>query len=272
MPVEFKDTLKDGSQGPVMVVLPGGRFQMGSLAPQRSEDERQHEVQVAAFAIGKYEVTVGQFRRFVEASGYRTEAEKSGGCYAWTGSAWKQDSDKNWRNPGFSQTDNQPVVCVSWNDTMVYADWLSKQSGQTYRLPTEAEWEYAVRAGTTTPFYFGATISTDQANYDGNYVFGKGRKGVFRQKTVEVGQFPANAWGLQDMHGNVWEWTCSVYDQTYGGGEQRCAGRDATGRRVARGGSWYFGPLWLRSAARGRNSPQGRYGDRGFRLARTLTL
>jgi len=237
----------------MMVVIPAGRFLMGSPDGEleRRDDERQHEAQVAVFAIGKYAVTVGQFKRFVEARGYRTEAEKGGGCYYWTGSEWKQDADKNWRSPGFPQTDSHPVVGVSRNDAMLYVGWLIDQTGQQYRLPTEAEWEYACRAGTATPFCFGQTISTDQANYDGNYVYGKGRKGDYRQKTVEVGQFPANAWSLHDVHGNVWEWTGSEYDEKYGGAELRgISDRDSGGPRVVRGGSWDNEPRRLRSAAR----------------------
>jgi formylglycine-generating enzyme required for sulfatase activity len=270
--LRFRDRLKDGSSGPAMVVIPGGRFLMGSPAnePGRQDNERQHEVQVAVFAIGKYAVTVGQFKRFVEAKGYRTEAEDGGGCYYWTGSEWKQDPDKNWRNPGFTQTDNHPVVGVSWNDAMAYVRWLSEQTDQQYRLPTEAEWEYACRAGTATPFHFGETISTDQANYNGNYVYGKGHKGVYRQKTVEVGQFPPNAWGLHDMHGNVWEWTCSVYDKDYGGGEQRCAEPGTSGPCVLRGGSWLLVPRRVRGAARLGRDPRNRGVYGGFRLARTF--
>jgi formylglycine-generating enzyme required for sulfatase activity len=275
LPVEFRDDLESGGQGPVMVVIPAGRFLLGSPEGEleRQDRERQHEAQVAVFAIGKYAVTVGQFRRFVEARGYRTEAETGGGCYYWTGSEWKQDPDKSWRNPRFPQTDNHPVVGVSWNDAMLYVDWLSEQSGQQYRLPTEAEWEYACRAGTATPFCFGETISTDQANYDGNYVYGKGRKGSYRQQTVEVGQFPANAWGLHDLHGNVWEWTASEYDEKYGGAELHgVSDRNAGGLRVLRGGSWDDEPRWLRSAARSCTNPQVRNDTWGFRLARTLTL
>ncbi len=275
LPVEFHDSLKDGSQGPAIMIIPSGRFLMGSPEGEleRRDDERQHEVQVAVFAIGKYAVTVGQFRRFVEARGYRTEAEEGGGIYCLAGSEWKQDPDKNWRNPGFPQTDNHPVVGVSWNDAMVYVKWLNVQTGQQYRLPTEAEWEYACRAGTTTPFYLGTTISTEQANYDGNYVYGKGRKESYRRRTVEVGQFPANAWGLHDLHGNVWEWTGSEYDENYGGAELHgVSDRDSGGPRLLRGGSWFSGPRWLRSAARYRIAPRLWYGSVGFRLARTLIL
>ncbi len=239
---------------------------------ERKENERQHEVEVESFAIGKYEVTVGQFKRFVEEAKYKTEAEKSGGCYYLTGSEWKQDADKNWRNPGFSQTDDQPVVCVSWNDAMAYVDWLGKQTGKEYRLPKEAEWEYVARAGTTTPFYFGATISTDQANYNGNYVYGNGRKGVYRQKTVKVGQFPPNAWGLHDMHGNVWEWTCSVYSENYDGSEQRCAEPGTSGPCVLRGGSWNTEPRGVRGAARVGGDPHDGGPSGGFRLARIFSL
>ena len=164
------------------------------------------------------------------------------------------------------------MVGVSWNDALAYTAWLSGQTGQPYRLPTEAEWEYACQAGTTIPFYFGETISTDQANYDGNYVYSNGRKGVYRQKTVEVGQFSANAWGLHEMHGNVWEWTCSAYDENYGGAEQRCTEPGTSGLCVLRGGSWGGGPGGLRGAARLWGSPHFRFNGRGFRLARTFSL
>lgn len=275
LPVEFRDDPESGGQGPVMVVIPAGRFLMGSPEGEleRRDVERQHEVQVAVFAIGKYAVTVGQFKRFVEARGYRTEAEKGGGIYCWAEGEWKQDPDKNWRNPGFPQTDDHPVVGVSWNDAMRYVDWLSEQCGQQYRLPMEAEWEYVCRAGTAKPFCFGEAISTDQANYDGNYVYGKGHKGNYRQQTVEVGQFPANPWGLHDLHGNVWEWTSSEYDEKYGGAELRAVSdRDSSGPRVLRGGSWNYGPRWLRSAARDGGAPRDGYDVVGFRLARTLTF
>jgi formylglycine-generating enzyme required for sulfatase activity len=251
IPVEFRDTLKDGGQGPVMVVIPGGRFLMGSPPdePERRDDERQHEVEVASFVMGKYAVTFEEYDRFVVA----TKREKP--------------EDQGW---GRGQ---RPVINVTWFDAIAYAEWLSQQTGQTYRLPTEAEWEYAARAGTTTPFYFGTTISTDQANYDGNYTYGRGQKGVCREKTIEVGQFPANAWGLYDMHGNAWEWTGSEYDKNYGGAELRIVGDpDSSGHRMLRGGSWSHRPLGLRSAARNGGDPRARGNLVGFRLARTLTL
>jgi formylglycine-generating enzyme required for sulfatase activity len=249
LPVEFRDELDSGDQSPLLVVIPGGRFLMGSPPdePERGNDERRHEVKVAPFAIGKYAVTFEEYDRFAGAM----ERDKPG--------------DEGWGRG------RQPVINVNWNDAMAYADWLSEQTGQQYRLPTEAEWEYACRAGTTTPFYFGDTISTDQANYYGRQVYGNGRQGVNRQKTVEVGQFPPNAWGLHDMHGNVWEWTCSLYDKDYGG-SKRCAEPGTGSPCVLRGGSWGDWPKWLRGAARRNRYPYDRNQFFGFRLARTFSL
>lgn len=250
--IEFCDRLQDGSQGPMMVVIPGGRFLMGSPPdePERQENERQHEVEVAPFALGKYAVTFEEYDCFAIATGR------------------EQPSDWGWGRG------RRPVVTITWVDAMAYTEWLSQRTGQVYRLPTEAEWEYACRAGTTTPFSFGTTISTEQANYDGNSSYGKRRKGTYRKKTVEVGQFPANALGLHDMHGNVWEWTCSGYDKAYVGAELRSLLNDPdTGSpRVLRGGSWFSAPSRLRSATRFKGHPLNKYDDWGFRLVRTLRL
>jgi len=251
LPVEFRDALKDGGEGPTMVVIPGGRFLMGSPPdePERKSNERQHEVEVASFALGKYAVTFEEYDRFVAA----TQREKP--------------DDQSWIRG------RHPVINVTCFNAIAYAEWLSQQTGQTYRLPTEAEWEYACRAGTTTPFYFGATISTDQANYNGDYTYGGGQKGGYREKTVEVGQFPANAWGLHDMHGNVWEWTGSEYDGGYGGAESRTVGdSNFGGILVLRGGSWINESKWLRSSVRGKGSPHDDSNSLGFRLARNLTI
>jgi len=248
LPVEFRDELESGGPVPVMRVIPGGRYLMGSPAGEleRQDNERQHEVEIAPFAMGKFAVTFEEYDHFAGATG----REKPG--------------DNGWGR------DRRPVINVTWFDAVAYAEWLSQQTGQRYRLPAEAEWEYACRAGTTTPFYFGETISTDQANYDGNSVYGNGRKGVYRQKTAEVGQFPPNAWGLHDMHGNVWEWTCSVYDEGYAGGEQRCAESGTSGPCVLRGGSWGYGPGRVRGAARTWHDPRLWDVNWGFRLARTF--
>ena len=144
------------------------------------------------------------------------------------------------------------------------------EDGKRYRLPTEAEWEYACRAGTTTPFHFGDTISTDQANYDGNHTYGKGKKGVYRQKTTPVGSFPPNAWGLYDMHGNVWEW-CQDWFGPYPKGDNiDQKGSEKGEYRVLRGGSWIFFPLRCRSARRYWSAPGRRGHDCGCRLVLCL--
>src|SRR5262249_41996294 len=150
---------------------PPGTFVMGSPPGEegRDEDETQHRVTLTrGYWLGTRSVTRGQFARFVQAAGYRTEAETGGGAYFWTGKGGKLDPAKNWQTPGFEQRDDPPVVCISWNDAVAFCEWLNKQADlvRKFRLPTEAEWEYACRAGTTTPFHFGETISTDQANYN----------------------------------------------------------------------------------------------------------
>ncbi len=277
----FRDFLKDGSPGPEMVAIPGGTFLMGSPASEvgRGFDERQHSVSVKSFAIGKFEVTVGQFKQFVKAADYQTEAEKSGGCYYWTGSEWQQEAGKNWRTPGFTQTDEHPVVCVSWNDAVAYTEWLSNQTGQRYRLPTEAEWEYAARARTTTAYYWGDNADEGCRFANGADQTAKAQfnwTGIMECQdgyvyTAPTGRFQPNAWNLYDMSGNVWEWTCSEYDKDYSGAEQRCiTDKNSNNISVLRGGSWSNGPVWLRGAARDWYDPRSRnYGHGGFRLART---
>ena len=167
-----------------------------------------------------------------------------------------------------------PVEMVSWEDAKEFCRKLSAKEGRTYRLPTEAEWEYSCRAGTTTPFHFGETISTDQANYNGNFTYGNGKKGVYREKTTPVGSFPANAWGLHDMHGNVYQW-CQDWR---GDNPQKDVidpqGPDAGTVRVMRGGSWlsigettHFGsPGSCRSAQRQGENPRASYQFFGFRV------
>jgi formylglycine-generating enzyme required for sulfatase activity len=164
------------------------------------------------------------------------------------------------------------VINVSWEDAKAYIGWLSKQSGKPYRVPTEAEWEYAARAGTTTPFPFGATITTQQANCDGNYAYGGGSKGEYRQQMVAVRSFPANPWGLHEVPGNVWEWVEDCYHDSYQGAPQDgsawTSGQCST--RVLRGGAWYNPPWELRSAVRIGYRSGSRSNTVGFRVARTL--
>ena len=164
------------------------------------------------------------------------------------------------------------MSCVSWNDAVAYIEWLNGETGQNYRLPTESEWEYAARAGTVVARYWGDNdAACEHANIADEKFWTPGfvcEDGY--QYVAPVGQFKANAWGLHDMLGNVWEWTCSEYDSDYGGGESECASKNnASARRVARGGSWGGRPRGVRSANRGRNTPDNRDNSLGFRLARS---
>jgi formylglycine-generating enzyme required for sulfatase activity len=260
-----------------MVRINGGTFTMGSPASEAGRDddyEVQHRVMVSSFYMWKYEVTVGEFRRFVNATGYKTEAETGNGGYIWTGSAWEIRADANWKNPYFSQGDNNPVVLVSWNDAIRYCNWLSEQEGLSpaytvngnnvtwnanatgYRLPTEAEWEYACRAGTTTAYNTGAAINTNTGWYSANS----------NNTTHPVGQKAANTWGLYDMHGNVYEW-CWDWLEVYSSNAQTDPrGASSGSRRVVRGGSWGYSAQNLRSASRGSYAPSVRLSHLGFRL------
>jgi formylglycine-generating enzyme required for sulfatase activity len=261
---------------PEMVVIPAGTFLMGSPPGEEGRKDNegpQHKVTIGSrFALGKYAVTVGEYRKFVEVTGHRHE----GGMYVWTGSKWKEDATKSWQDPGFAQGDRNPVVGVKWRDAVAYCEWLATATGKPYRLPSEAEWEYGARAGTTTPFSFGETISPAQANYNGNFTYGGGAKGEYRQNTVAVGSFPANAWGLYDLHGNVWEWVADVWHDSYQGAPADGSawiegeGTNSSRLRVGRGGSWGDNPRSLRSANRSWGGPGNRNDSLGFRVARTL--
>ncbi len=235
----FRDTLSDGSQGPEMVTIPAGTFLMGSPESEagRSHDERQHPVSIKSFAIGRYEVTFEDYDRFAEATGREKPA------------------DEGWGR------DRQPVI-VSWSDADAYAKWLSQQTGQRYRLPTEAEWEYAARAGIQAPYWWGVAIGSNRANCNGC-----GSRWDNKQ-TAPVGSFSANPFGLYDTAGNVWEWTCSEYDKDYGGKELSCTCSETGGPCVLRGGSWDSVPQGVRGAARIWTDPRAGVHTWGFRLAR----
>jgi formylglycine-generating enzyme required for sulfatase activity len=161
------------------------------------------------------------------------------------------------------------VEQVNWHEAVEFCARLSQKTGREYRLPTEAEWEYACRAGTTTPFHFGPTLTTNLANYDGNYVYGSGPKGVYREQTTDVGSFPPNAFGIYDMHGNVWEWCLDHWHDNYKGaptdGSAWIEGGDSN-RRLLRGGSWIDAPRNCRSAYRGGFGPVVRLITFGFRI------
>jgi formylglycine-generating enzyme required for sulfatase activity len=258
-----------------MVVVPAGRITMGSPndEPQRESltkgSENQLSVTIAKpFGLGRFGVTRGEFAAFAVATGHET-----GGCFIYTGSEWKQQPDKSWRSPGFTQTDRHPVVCVNWHDAKAYVAWLASATGKSYRLMSETEREYATRAGTTTPFWWGPAITPAQANYNstaaGPY---SGSLGEWRKAPLPVDSFAANPWGLYNVHGNVWEWTEDCANDSNTGnptdGHARATG-DCT-RRVLRGGSWFNSPQMLRSAVRVWNYPDFRSIDTGFRVARML--
>ncbi len=247
--VTFQDFFQDGTAAPEMVVIPPGRFLMGSPGGEarRADNERQHAVSLSQpFAIGKYPVTFAEYDRFCIATG-REQPGSSG---------WGRG--------------RRPVINVSWYDAMAYCQWLSRMTGEAYRLPSEAEWEYTCRAGTTTDYHFGETITRSEANFQPEDVdFSEWIKDA---KTTPVDQFAANPWGVHDCHGNVFEWTGSEYDKHYTGAEQQLLDADAPDdlRRVVRGGSWYFYSWWVHSAARFWLLPDSRNFLQGFRLARSL--
>ncbi len=234
-----------------LMVIPGGTFTMGS--PENEEGRRdnegpQREVTVPPFLMGKYAVTQAQWRVVAALP--------------------KVARDLN-ADPSSFKGDNRPVEQVSWDEAVEFCQRLTKKTGREYRLPSEAEWEYACRAGTQTPFHVGETITTDLANYNGNYTYGSGPKGGYREQTTEVGKFPANAFGLYDMHGNVWEWCEDVWHDNYDGaptdGSAWITGN--SGFRLLRGGSWSSNPRSCRSACRIRYQPDFHYHFLGFRLA-----
>jgi formylglycine-generating enzyme required for sulfatase activity/predicted Ser/Thr protein kinase len=243
-PQRKADDVYTNSLGMKFAWIPPGTFLMSSPAnePERDADETQHGVTLTkGFHLGVHQVTQAQWQAVM------------GG----NPSHFKGESDL-------------PVEQVSWDDCVAFCEALGKKDGKKYRLPTEAEWEYACRAGTTTPFHFGATISVNQANYDGNSIYGAGKKGIYRQKTTPVGSFPANAWGLFDMHGNVWEW-CADWFGPYPEEELKDPQSANNGAaRVLRGGSWDALPWLCRSAYRLRDAPGRCRIDCGCRLALCL--
>jgi formylglycine-generating enzyme required for sulfatase activity len=256
-----------------MVVVPPGSFTMGSPPhePGRArEREDQVRVSVAApFAVGAFAVTRGEFAAFVAATGHRPD----GGCYFWTGTTWEERPDRSWQRVNFPQDDRHPALCVNLHDARAYVSWLSRTTGRTYRLLSEAEREYVTRAGATTPFWWGASITTEEANYDGRTVLAPGgRTGEWRQQTVPVDSFRPNPWGLYGVHGNVWDWTDDCWNEANAGnpgdGRPRLTG-DCTWR-VVRGGAWNYPPGDLRAGHRYWNLPDNRSTVQGVRVARML--
>ena len=274
---------KDCADCPEMLVIPAGNFQMGSPSYEAGRQENEgptHPVAInRSFALGKTHITRGQFAAFVSASGYDVGSK----CYSFDGGKWEERQGRNWRDPGFPQQDSHPAVCINWNDAKAYAEWLSRKTGKSYRLPSEAEWEYAARAGTTTARYWGD--SPDQAcGYAnvGDLTLKSQVAGVTWEThncsdgfafTAPAASFKPNAFGLHDMIGNAWEWTEDCWNANYNGapndGSAWTTGQCSVGR-VLRGGSWINSPRNARSANRLRNDSSVRGDGFGFRLARML--
>ena len=266
------------SLGMKFLFIDPGTFEMGSDAKHNAgfQDEQKHTVTLTkGYYLQMAEVSVGLFRKFVTETGYKTEAETTGGCWINTkGGGWKKIKESTWMNPGsteaaFQQADQLPVTCVSWNDTQSFTAWLSKKEGKTYGLPTEAEWEYACRAGTTTPFAFGNCLSSDQANYGGIDVQFANCKDSYRKnykKPLKVKSLAANPWGLFDMHGNVAEWCADWYgpypSRTMIDPKGPSSGTD----HVLRGCHWLNTASECRSAKRSSFSPDSASDAIGFRI------
>ncbi|MDM8557393.1 SUMF1/EgtB/PvdO family nonheme iron enzyme [Candidatus Parabeggiatoa sp. HSG14] len=237
---KFFDRLKDGSLGPAMVWIPAGTFRMGDIQGNGDSDKKPVHVDVKKFAIGRYEVTFAEYDKFAEAT---SRTPPSGG--------WGRG--------------NRPVINISWEDATAYTEWLSQQTGKQYRLPTEAEWEYAARAGTETKYWWSNDIGTNQANCD--------NCGDRFKNTAPVGSFAANPFGLYDTVGNVWEWTCSEYESNYSGKEKVCLSKEHSNNSslfVLRGGSWDDYAEETQSASSRKYSRTYHLWNIGFRLARTL--
>jgi len=256
----FRDRLKEGSLGPKMVRIPAGRFQMGDIQGGGDSDEKPvHWVSVGKFAMGKFEVKVGEYLRFVRKTGsHAPEWMEAGNKYN-----IKTGMDNYYKKFGSALTnENHPIVGISWHDAVAYAEWLSSQTGQTYRLPSEAEWEYAARAGTETKYWWGNEIGSNKANCDSC--------GDHFKYTSPVGSFAANPFGLYDTVGNVWEWTCSEFESKYSGKEKKCKSKNrANNSRLSlRGGSWDSDAVNVRSAYRDGWWPTDRNNYLGFRVVR----
>ena len=238
----IQDRLSDGSYGPQLVVLPGGEYVRGD---DEGDDDEKPSIRIkpGAFAIGIYEVTFAEYDHFCKQTSCTPPA------------------DQDWGRG------NRPVVNVSWEDAMAYIRWLSDKTGQTYRLPTDGEWEYAARAGSKEHYWWGNDLGMARANCEGCGSLWDG------DKTAPVGRFPANAFGLHDTAGNVFEWVADCYHNTFEHAPLDGAVLDkpGCGKRVIRGGAWSFPPKEIRSANRWRDFPTRRSDDTGFRVAREIS-
>nr|WP_287312937.1 SUMF1/EgtB/PvdO family nonheme iron enzyme [Moorena sp. SIO1G6] len=240
-----------------MVYIPAGSFLMGCPESERESHDRerpQHQVSILPFFLGKYQVTQAQWRAVVKLPKVNRDLDP---------------------DPSYFKGENRPVEQVNWFDAVEFCVRLSEYTGTKYRLPSEGEWEYACRAGTTTPFHYGETITSQLANYDGKFTYAKEAEGKFRRETTPVGRFPPNGFGLYDMHGNVWEWCGDPYHRDYKGaptdGRIWSINHNYTDYYILRGGSWLYRPMYCRSAYRDFSDPNDYIDDNvGFRVARAV--
>jgi len=279
-------TFKDCAECPEMVIVPAGEFVMGA---DQAEETREHltdefrnrsmplrRIRVARFAAGKFEVTLQQFRVFVEATGHNSE-----GCFVWLAGEYQMDPGRSWRNPGYPQDETHPVTCVSWEDASAYVQWLSSKSGRQYRLLSEAEWEYAARAGNVASRFWGDDAARSCAYVNGADQSAQALIAEARNwssavcddghaYTAPVGSYRANAFGLHDMLGNAAEWTADCWNGDYRGApaDSRAWATGDCGLRAVRGGAWDDSPAGLRSAYRVGSPVVIRVYARGFRVAR----
>ena len=246
-----------------MVYIPGGTFMMGSPnseAHRRDSESPQHQVTVPAFYAGKYAITQAQWEAVM--GNNPSWARK----YAIAQAQWEAVMGNN---SSYYFGEKRPVENVSWNDAVGFCNKLSQQTGKKYRLLSEAEWEYACRVRTTTPFHFGETITPELVNYDKKTPYAEAPKGLYRKQTTDVGSFPPNAFGLYDMHGNVWEWCSDKWHDNYNGAPTDGSSWESgtSHHRLLRGGSWKFFPRNCRSAFRNYYAPHYSFDDLGFRVA-----
>jgi formylglycine-generating enzyme required for sulfatase activity len=247
-----------------MLKIPGGTFLMGSPTDEleRHEDEGpQHTVTVPDFFLGKYPITQAQWRAICALPPVNPELILNLNPSHFTADFQGEET--------VISADQRPVEQINWYEATEACDRLAQATGRPYGLPSEAQWEYACRAGTTTPFHFGETLTSKVANYSANNTYGRGSRGQYRAETTPVGYFPPNAWGLHDMHGNVWEWCVDVWHYDYEGAPTDGSAwiADSAGNsRLLRGGSWYDFPWYCRSAVRNDGSPDDRNNGIGFRV------
>jgi formylglycine-generating enzyme required for sulfatase activity len=280
-----KDQFRECAACPEMVVVPSGKYMMGSPEDeaQRAEYEGpRHSVEIPQrFAVGKLKVTREEFEKFVNESGYSTGDK----CVTYEDNKSEDRTGRDFREPGFVQDGTHPAVCISWDDAQAYVAWLSRKTVKLYRLLAESEWEYVARAGKTTPFWWGSSISTDDANYKSDTTYGPDSiKGKWRKATVPASMFEANPWGLYQVAGNAFEWVEDCWNDNYENPAKdgiRLAESWAKrtelevhaggcSRRVRRGGSWSNSAWFLRAAYREWKEPKYRASNTGLRVARSL--